>query len=90
MTASSAREEGNAPSRSAVWGPQRPSGNLPLELSSFVGRQREISEVKRLLGANRLLTPPDPEDVARRGWLWRWPMRFEDLLWRASRTGCGG
>lgn len=30
--------------------------NLPLELSSFVGREREISEVERLLGGTRLLT----------------------------------
>jgi predicted ATPase/DNA-binding SARP family transcriptional activator len=35
----------------------RPSdNNLPLELSSFIGREREISEVKRLLRDNRLLT----------------------------------
>src|SRR5215207_1662958 len=34
----------------------RPLHNLPLELSSFVGRERQIAEVKRLLGANRLLT----------------------------------
>src|SRR5215216_4865585 len=34
--------------------------NLPLELSSFVGRQREISEVKRLLTEHRLLTLTGP------------------------------
>ncbi len=33
----------------------RPS-NLPAELSSFVGRRRELSEVKRLLSTTRLLT----------------------------------
>jgi hypothetical protein len=33
----------------------RPKGNLPVELSSFVGRVREIAEVKRLLGDTRLL-----------------------------------
>jgi hypothetical protein len=48
---------------------QRPSPhNLPLELTSFVGRQREISEAKGLLAANRLLTLPAP---ARRALLWR-------------------
>ena len=31
-------------------------GNLPLELSSFVGRERELSEVERLLAGTRLLT----------------------------------
>jgi predicted ATPase/two-component SAPR family response regulator len=33
-----------------------PPNNLPLELSSFVGREREIAEVKGLLSSNRLLT----------------------------------
>ncbi len=30
--------------------------NLPVQLTSFVGREREIAEVKRLLGTTRLLT----------------------------------
>ena len=33
-----------------------PPNNLPLELSSFVGREKELAEVKRLLEDNRLLT----------------------------------
>ena len=33
----------------------RPS-NLPLQLTSFVGREEEIAEVERLLGQSRLLT----------------------------------
>jgi predicted ATPase/DNA-binding CsgD family transcriptional regulator len=32
------------------------AGNLPQELTSFVGRQRELSQVKRLLAGSRLLT----------------------------------
>lgn len=36
--------------------PERLSHNLPLELSSFVGREKELAEVKRLLKNNRLLT----------------------------------
>jgi predicted ATPase/DNA-binding CsgD family transcriptional regulator len=36
--------------------PQRPPHNLPLELSSFVGREKEVAEVQRLLENNRLLT----------------------------------
>jgi predicted ATPase/DNA-binding CsgD family transcriptional regulator len=35
---------------------EHPPHNLPLELSSFVGRERELAEVKRLLENNRLLT----------------------------------
>src|SRR5690349_5516598 len=31
-------------------------GNLPAELSSFVGRQRELREVKRLMASARLVT----------------------------------
>jgi hypothetical protein len=36
--------------------PERPLRNLPSELSSFVGREKELPEVKRLLENNRLLT----------------------------------
>ena len=42
---------------------ERPSHNLPLELTSFIGREREIAEVKRLLlleGKDRLLTLTGP------------------------------
>lgn len=38
----------------------RSPGNLPLELSSFVGRPREIAEVERLLRNTRLLTLTGP------------------------------
>lgn len=31
-------------------------GNLPVELTSFVGRRRELAEIKRLLTSTRLLT----------------------------------
>ena len=34
----------------------RPTDNLPLALTSFVGREREIAEASRLLDAHRLLT----------------------------------
>src|SRR5262245_57160614 len=30
--------------------------NLPLQLTSFIGREKEIAEVKQLLGATRLVT----------------------------------
>ena len=64
---------------------ERPPHNLPLELSSFVGREKELAEVKRLLENNRLLTLTGAGVVARRGWLWRWQVRW----WKASRTACG-
>jgi predicted ATPase/DNA-binding CsgD family transcriptional regulator len=34
----------------------RPRHNLPLQLTSFVGRERELAEVRRLLSASRLVT----------------------------------
>src|SRR5215207_834067 len=47
--------------RSLGEGEQRPSPhNLPLELTSFIGREREIAEVNGLLAANRLLTLTGP------------------------------
>ncbi|NKQ58692.1 ATPase [Amycolatopsis sp. K13G38] len=36
--------------------PPRPSGSLPAELTSFVGRRRELAETKRLLTQSRLVT----------------------------------
>ncbi len=36
--------------------PSAPPHNLPVQLTSFVGREREIAEVRRLLGTTRLLT----------------------------------
>ncbi|MFI6992465.1 ATP-binding protein [Nonomuraea wenchangensis] len=38
------------------WQTMSPAGSLPAELNSFVGRRREIAEVKRLLGEGRLVT----------------------------------
>jgi AAA domain len=35
---------------------KQPPNNLPYQLTSFVGREREIAEVKQLLGTTRLLT----------------------------------
>jgi predicted ATPase len=31
-------------------------GNLPIDVTSFVGRRREVAEVKQLLTASRLVT----------------------------------
>jgi len=34
----------------------RVTGNLPVELTSFVGRRGELPEVRRLLAASRIVT----------------------------------
>ncbi|MDV6280218.1 protein kinase domain-containing protein [Rhodococcus jostii] len=44
--------QGQAPTHPS----SRERGNLPLELSSFVGRRHEITEAKNLLASSRLLT----------------------------------
>src|SRR5918998_3168942 len=46
----------SAEEESATRTPQRAPHNLPSELSSFVGREKELAEVMRLLGETRLLT----------------------------------
>jgi hypothetical protein len=38
----------------------RPADDLPLQLTSFVGREREMAETNRLLGTERLLTLTGP------------------------------
>ncbi|MBV9197417.1 MAG: winged helix-turn-helix domain-containing protein [Solirubrobacterales bacterium] len=37
-------------------GPARPRHNLPVELTSFIGRERELADVSKLLSRNRLVT----------------------------------
>ena len=39
-----------------VLAPARPVGNLPAELTSFVGRRREVARARSLLGGSRLVT----------------------------------
>jgi ATP/maltotriose-dependent transcriptional regulator MalT len=40
--------------------PGHQKDNLPLELTSFVGREREIADVEKLLAEHRLLTLTGP------------------------------
>ncbi|HEX6358378.1 ATP-binding protein [Actinophytocola sp.] len=61
-------------------GPRRSVGNLPAELTSFVGRRRELSEAKRLLAAARLLTVTGPGGVGKT----RLALRIADEI----RRGC--
>jgi hypothetical protein len=51
----------------------RPPNNLPLELSSFVGRSREIAEVGELLRAAGCSPSPDRAARVRPVWPSRWP-----------------
>src|ERR671916_668446 len=46
----------SAEAETAPRNPERPPNNLALELSSFVGREKELTEVERLLEHNRLVT----------------------------------
>ena len=58
-------EKGDTPSRIVAFphstvSPKRAPNNLPLQLTSFVGRAREMAEARRLLGESRLLTLTGP------------------------------
>ena len=52
----------------AVRDPRRRStpGNLPIELSSFVGRNREQLEIRRLLAVTHTVTLTGPGGIAKR------------------------
>jgi predicted ATPase/DNA-binding CsgD family transcriptional regulator len=50
------RAVGPAEAEPALRSPERPPHNLPVELSSFVGREKELPKVRRLLEDTRLLT----------------------------------
>jgi AAA+ ATPase superfamily predicted ATPase len=42
--------------RRHVAGVRSPRGNIPVELTSFIGRSAELTELKRLLSTSRLVT----------------------------------
>src|SRR5437879_4878036 len=48
-----------------VSAPRRQEGNLPAEVTSFVGRRRETSETRRLLAEARLVTLTGPGGVGK-------------------------
>ena len=66
-----------APSLQAEFPPLRSLGNpalrnnLPEQLATFVGRARELAEVRVLAGSSRLVTLTGPAEAARRGWAFR-------------------
>jgi hypothetical protein len=47
---------------------RRGVGNLPAELTSFVGRRGEVAEVRRLLADSRLVTLTGVDGGRRPGW----------------------
>ena len=59
------------------------AGNLPAELTSFVGRRGELAEVRRLLAASRLVTLTGPGGVGKT----RLAVRAAAGLRRAFRDG---
>ena len=63
--------------------PQR--GNLPLRLTSFVGRERELAALEGLVGQARLVTLTGPAARGRPGWRWSTPRGQRNV----SATACG-
>src|SRR6516225_201613 len=63
--------------------PGRVTGNLPAELTSFVGHRGELAEVRRLLAASRLVTLTGPGGVGKT----RLALRAAAGLARAFRDG---
>ncbi|HYY45905.1 MAG TPA: AAA family ATPase, partial [Candidatus Angelobacter sp.] len=45
--------------------PSRRAGNLPAEATSFIGRRRELAELRKALGASRLVTLVGPGGVGK-------------------------
>src|SRR5262249_24331408 len=59
------------------------TGNLPAELTSFVGRRGELAEVKRLLAGSRLVTLTGVGGVGKT----RLALRGADVVRRGVRGG---
>ncbi|MCU1656271.1 MAG: LuxR family transcriptional regulator fused with ATPase domain [Pseudonocardiales bacterium] len=66
-----------------VAGETRLAGRLPAEVTSFVGRRRELAEARRLLSARRLLTLTGPGGVGKT----RLALRVVDQVRRAFPDG---
>ena len=47
--------------------------NLPQQLTSFIGREKEIAEIKKLLTVRGCLPSSAPAAAARHAWHCRWP-----------------
>jgi non-specific serine/threonine protein kinase len=60
-------------------------GNLPIDSTSFVGRRRELSEARRLLGDARLLTLTGVGGVGKT----RLALRLAADVRRTFPDGCG-
>ena len=63
--------------------PGRVTGNLPAELTSFVGHRGELAEVRKLLAGSRLVTLTGPGGVGKT----RLALRAAAGLARAFRDG---
>ena len=72
--------------RAATTGAHHAFGNLPLELTSFVGRRTELSEVRNMLAASRLVTLTGIGGVGKTRLALRAASRGAA---RISPTGCG-
>ena len=60
--------------------------NLPVQLTSFVGRDRDLAELDELLASTRLLTLTAPAAAARRGSR----CNFPPTRWTATPAATGG
>ena len=79
--------EGEAPPRGAVLTfPKRTTDNLPEPLTSFIGREHELTEVAALLRDHRLVTLVGRADAERHGS----PSRPRAASVSSSATVCGG
>lgn len=79
--------------RQAFAGHDAHPNNLPRELTSFVGREREVAEVKRLLGMTRLLTLTGSGGVGKTRLVLRVASdlvgAFPDGVWLVELAGLG-
>jgi len=65
--------------------PERRKGNLPAEVTSFIGRRRELSQVRDALERYRLVTLRGVGGSGRPGWRCTWP----PICNGRSPTECG-
>ena len=61
------------------------ANNLPAQLASFVGREKELAEVRALVASSRLVTLTGAGGCGKTGWPCSWPPG----CWTGPGMGCG-
>ena len=59
----------------------RPASSIPRQMTSFIGREKDIQGLRQLIAGQKIVTLVGSGGSSKRGWRSRWPTSFS---WRGS------